>query len=243
MVTLAPEIFILLARSILTGQALMPRRSDTDKEYFLQDWFEGLLSEAGYDLQIQGRNSTPDYLVIRSGVVEGYELKSLANARPNRDPARPPCRTDVDFNSSIPCGQFVKKRNHRLPRGVTLVDGTILRSYYLFVLYESYDASQVQGIALVLADGDFLNSDLELAEGHRNVSEGRFGSYGDAFIRTRKMYRFPNPLTEPDFRYRTVFITQDSDLDLGGKLQLLVVKRKIEVTTSIERIFYAYEAL
>ena len=242
MATLATEVFALLARSISSGQALMPRRSDTDKEYFLQDWFEGLLSKSGCALQVQGRNSTPDYLVARAGIVEGYELKSLANVRPCRDPTYPPCRTDVDFNSSIPCGRFIKKRNHRLPGGISIADGSALRSYYLFVLYEPYDALHLQGIALVLADGDFLNNDLELAEGHRNISEGGFGSYGDAFIRTRKMYRFPNPLTDLDFRYRTVFVTQDAGLDRGDKLRLMATKEKIEVRTGMERTFYAYEA-
>jgi hypothetical protein len=118
-----------------------------------------------------------------------------------------------------------------------------LRSYYLFVLYEPYDALHLQGIALVLADGDFLNNDLELAEGHRNISEEGFGSYGDAFIRTRKMYRFPNPLTDPDFRYRTVFVTQDVGLDRGGELHFLVTKKKIEIRTGVERTFYAYEVV
>jgi hypothetical protein len=244
MVTLAPDIFFLLAHSVATEQALMKRRSETDKEYFLQDWFDELLSNVGYTLQIQGRNSTPDYLVIKDGAIEGYELKSLMNTRHDRDPAHAPCRTDVDFNSSIPCGRFVKKRNHRLPRGIEIADDTVLQSYYLFVLYEPLDTLHVQGIALVLAAGDYLNNDLDLAEGHRNVSEGGFGSYGDAFIRTRKMYRFPNPLADPDFRYRTIFVTQDAELENEhprGKLRLTAIKKKTEVKTGIEHAFFAYE--
>jgi hypothetical protein len=235
--TLAPDIFKLLAAAIASRQALMSRRSDTDKEYFLQDWFAGLLAVAGYGLRVQGRNSTPDFLVVRDGVVEGYELKSLANVRSDRNPARPPCRADVDFNSGIPCGRFIKKRTHRLPDEVTVSDGAVLRSYYLFVLYEPVEALRVQGIAMVLADGDFLNNDLELAEGHLNVSEEGFGSYGDAFIRTRKMYRFPNPLTDPDFRYRTLLVTQEQT----GSLRLVARKQKTEVKTGVARTFYAYE--
>ena len=91
MITLSPDIFLLLASSILSEQAVMRRRNSTDKEYFLQDWFEGLLANAGYALQVQGRNSTPDYLIWGSGVVEGYELKSLMNRRSDRDPTRSPC--------------------------------------------------------------------------------------------------------------------------------------------------------
>jgi hypothetical protein len=250
MTTLALEVFTLLARAIVSGQALMTRRSEADKEYFLQDWFAGLLMEAGYGLQVQGRNSTPDFLVARAGIVEGYELKSLANVRSDRDPTYPPCRTDVDFNSSIPCGRFVKKRTHRLPRGIAVPDDTTLRSYYLFALYEPVDTLHLRGIALVLADGDFLNNDLELAEGHRTVSEEGFGSYGDAFIRTRKMYRFPNPLTDPDFRYRTLFVSQDAGLEgaIGGpvtvgQLRRVVEKQKTEVKTGVKRVFYAYEVV
>ncbi len=218
------------------------RRSENDKEYFVQDWFEGLLSAAGYTMQAQGRNSKPDFLLAQAEIVEGYELKSLANVRPKRDPNRPPCRTDVDFNSSIPCGRFIKKHSHRLPAGVEVTDGTVLCGYYLFVLYEPRDTLHVEGIALVLTDGDFLNNDLALAEGHRNVSEGHFGSYGDAFIRTRKMYRFPNPLTEPDFRYRVVFVTPEAGLEKTGALRFLATKTKQEVQTGLERVFYAYEA-
>ena len=149
--------------------------------------------------------------------------------------------TDVDFNSSIPCGRFVKKSSHRLPQGAEATDGDVLRSYYLFALYEPQDDMHVTGIALALVDGDYLNNDLALAEGHRNVSKRGFGSYGDAFIRTRKMYRFPNPLADPDFRYRTVFTTQEAGLEQKAKLHLAVTKEKTEVKTQIKRRFYVYE--
>ncbi|MCI0397147.1 MAG: hypothetical protein L0322_19705 [Chloroflexi bacterium] len=221
----------------------MVRRSPVDKEFFLQDWFVEQLLGAGYALRAQGRNSTPDYLVARRQVIEGYELKALANVRSGRDPRYPPCRTDVDFNSRIPCGRLVKKPNHLLPDGLAVTDNSILRCYYLFTLYEPVDDLHVQGVAFVLVDGDYLNNDLELAEGHLNISERNFGSYGDAFVRIRKMYRFPNPLTEPDFRYRTVFVTQDAALDQNDELRLVSLKRKIEVKTDIVRTFYIYEAV
>lgn len=222
----------------------MLRRSLTDKEFFVQDWFEALLSSSGYAYQAQGRNSTPDYLVKHLNTAEGYEVKSLANVRTDRNPAHAPCRTDVDFNSSIPCGYFVKKRTHRLPEGIAIPDGTTLRKYYLFVLYEPLDAIRLQGIAFVLADGNYLNNDLALAEGHRNVSEGKFGSYGDAFVRVRQMYRFPNPLTEPDFRYRMAFVTQDPGLDQEySELRFVAGRRKTELKTGIEQTFYVYEVV
>jgi len=91
------------------------------------------------------------------------------------------------------------------------VGDNVLRCYYAFVLYEKIPRSalKVKGVALALVDGNFLNRDFDLAVSHENTSEGGFGSYGDAFIRTRKMYRFPNPLTFSAFRYRTVFVTED----------------------------------
>ena len=71
--TLAPDIFMRLARPIQSGQAIMKKRSPTDKEYFVQDWFEKRLRDAGYTVEIQGRNSTPDFIVIQNGIIEGYE--------------------------------------------------------------------------------------------------------------------------------------------------------------------------
>jgi hypothetical protein len=243
--TLGPDVFIALATEMTRGRAIMQRRSETDKEYFLQDWFEQTLQRAGYELRIQGRNSTPDFIVAREEIAEGFELKSLAHQREERNPGFPPCRTDVDFNSSIPCGRFVKKKNHRLPTGTSVTDGTVLRSYYLFVLYEPLEPLaelQVQGISMVLTDGDFLNNDLELAESHVNVSQGGFGSYGDAFIRIRKMYRFPNPLTEPDFRYRVMLVTQDDELGSAWPgLQHIGSKEKVEVKTGKVCTFHTYE--
>lgn len=196
--TFGPQIFVLLAKAIQTGRAVMTRREPQDKEFFVQDWIEKTLKGA-YIIEQQGRNSHPDYVLKKKEIVEGLEIKSLENARSGRrDTKTAPCRTDVDFNSCIPCGK-VK------------VGGNVLRCYYAFVLYEKIPRStlKVNGVALALADGNFLNRDFDLAVAHTNTSESGFGSYGDAFVRTRKMYRFPNPLTFPAFRYRTVFVTED----------------------------------
>jgi len=170
----------------------MTRRSASDKEYFVQDWFAARL-RASYDIKPLGRNSHPDFLITANGVTEGFELKALANVHPGkRDRTQQPCRTTVDFNSTVPCGRFI--------RG----DQT-LQCYYLFLLYEEAgdrEGLQVDGIALTIAHGNLLNHDLRIAQSHKNTSEGNFGSYGDGLIRTRKMYLFPNPLTHPRLRYR-----------------------------------------
>lgn len=197
--TFGPDLFIALSKPIAEGRARMTRRSSSDKEYFVQDWIESQL-EGKYQITKQGRNSHPDYILSSGDQAEGLEVKSLENQRgDNRDPSRVPCRSDVDFNSCVPCG-LIKLKDKKL------------RCYYAFVLYESDPISDlhVSGIALALVDGNFLNRDFDLAAGHLNISKGGFGSYGDAFIRTRKMYRFPNPLTIPQFRYKNVFVTEST---------------------------------
>lgn len=184
----------------------MTRRSTSDKEYFVQDWIESQLEEK-YEIFKQGRNSHPDYILSAGEQAEGLEVKSLENQRRgNRDPSVVPCRTDVDFNSCVPCG-LIKFKDKKL------------RCYYAFVLYESDPDSplNVDGITIALVDGNFLNRDFDLAVGHRNISKGGFGSYGDAYIRTRKMYRFPNPLTLPPFRYKNVLLTE-ATYSTPGKL-------------------------
>lgn len=194
--TFGPDLFIALSKPIAEGRARMTRRSSSDKEYFVQDWIESQL-EGKYQLTKQGRNSHPDYILSAGDQAEGLEVKSLENRGVGRDPSAAPCRNDVDFNSSVPCG-LIKLKDKKI------------RCYYAFVLYESDPASDlhVNGIAIALVDGNFLNRDFDLSAGHRNISKGGFGSYGDAFIRTRKMYRFPNPLTIPQFRYKNVFVTE-----------------------------------
>ncbi|MFN3467425.1 MAG: hypothetical protein ACK4WF_06950 [Candidatus Brocadiales bacterium] len=214
------NIFSLLAKPIVAGKAKMKRRSSTDKEYFAQDWIEEQLQKH-FQIHRQGRNSHPDYILTSGDVSQGLEVKSLeCRQKDTKNLETTPCRTDVDFNSCIPCGlvQFKGKR---------------LKCYYAFVLYESdtKSALHVDGIAITIVDGNFLNRDFDLAVGHRNISEGGFGSYGDAFIRTRKMYRFPNPLTHPQFRYKNVLVTEfplDTPTTFG--LKAMPVVQKIDKT-------------
>lgn len=57
-----------------------------------------------------------------------------------------------------------------------------------------------------------------------HLSKGGFGSYGDAYIRTRKMYRFPNPLTLPQYRYKNILVTE-ATYPTPGKLGLKLLDR------------------
>ena len=49
--------------------------------------------------------------------------------------------------------------------------------------------------SISVAHGDLINADHVLADEHLNVAVHDFGSFGDGFIRNRKMYVFPHPIT------------------------------------------------
>ena len=46
-----------------------------------------------------------------------------------------------------------------------------------------------------MVHADLVNADHLVADEHINVAIRQFGSYGDGFIRNRKMYVFPHPIT------------------------------------------------
>ena len=54
---------------------LIRQVSSTDKEFHFQNWFEDRLKETGFNYEIAGRNSYPDFRIV--SVTEGYELKAL----------------------------------------------------------------------------------------------------------------------------------------------------------------------
>lgn len=127
---------------------------------------------SGLVLQENGRNSYPDFWATRGALREGYEIKSLAFARGK------PARKDIDFNSTIPTG---------------LKEGSPI--FLAFFLYTGSGESPRDVHSHVLAHADFINADHELAERHANRAIRGFGSYGDGFIRDRKMYVMPHPLS------------------------------------------------
>lgn len=167
--TNATKIFLQMVRAARRGEHMKPR-SANDKEYFAQDWFAARLRAAGVDFEQQGRNSYPDFLV-HTAPSEGYEVKSL------RFDKGKPARKDIDFNSTIPSG---KK------------DG---RDVFLaFFLYEGTGKAARSAHTISLAHADLINADHGVADEHLNVAVHEFGSYGDGFIRNRKMYVFPHPV-------------------------------------------------
>jgi hypothetical protein len=156
-------VFYCCVSAIRDGR-LIRRASLQDKEFHFQDWVETRLDEAGLNYERGGRNSYPDFRMVR--FAEGYEVKGLAY--PGRE-------VTYDCNSQLPTG------NHN---GRTI--------FYVFGRYPAKsDGDAYPVLDLVICHGDFLNAEHNYVHKNRNVRG--FGSYGDIMIRDRKMYVAPTP--------------------------------------------------
>lgn len=182
--THAVNVFVEMVGACRRRIAMNPR-SANDKEYFAQDWFIDRLNAVGVPSAQQGRNSYPDFWVGDTDLREGYEVKSLAFTHGR------PARSDIDFNSTIPSGRK---------------NGSDV--FLVFFLYTGAGADARPVHSISLAHGDLLNADHGLADEHLNVAVHNFGSYADGFIRNRKMYVFPHPIT--------------TDTDGLGRMRLIV---------------------
>jgi hypothetical protein len=209
--TLVIEVFCEMASACRQGKRMRPR-SANDKEYFAQDWFIDRLKALKVEFVQQGRNSYPDFWVGPEGHPEGYEIKSLAFT------GTKPARKDIDFNSTIPSGQ-------RQGRDVFLV----------FFLYTGSGTEPRPVHSISVAHGDLLNADHALADEHINVAVHNFGSYADGFIRNRKMYVFPHPITiDPDGvgRHRLIvpnaWGVRDKRLQKAGTIERVIASRTVE---------------
>lgn len=146
------------------GGNLIHRGNRQDKEFHFQNWVRARLRETGSPHETGGRNSYPDFRMVRS--TEGLEVKGLAY--PGRE-------VNYDCNSQTPSGSH---------NGRTI--------YYVFGRYPAKpDGNSYPVLDLVICHGDFLNADHEYV--HKNKSIKGFGSYGDIMIRDRKMYVAPTP--------------------------------------------------
>jgi hypothetical protein len=159
----AAAVFRRCVEVIRAGE-LIVRETEKDKEFHFQNWFQTRLVESKLLYDQGGRNSYPDFKLVKQ--TEGFEIKGLAY--PGRD-------ANFDSNSQVPTG---------LHNGRTI--------YYVFGRYpKKPDGNRYPVVDLVLCHGDFLNADHEYE--HRNKNVKGFGSYGDLMIRDRKMYVVPTP--------------------------------------------------
>lgn len=143
---------------------MIERVSSSDKEFHFQHWFRDRLQSVGENIEAGGRNSYPDFRMVK--YTEGFEIKGLAY--PGRE-------ASFDSNSQLPTGHH---------NGRTI--------YYVFGRYPKLpDGDAYPVLDLVICHGDFLNADRE--PHRRNKSVKGFGSYGDILIRARRMYVVPTP--------------------------------------------------
>jgi hypothetical protein len=77
----------------MRNNVLIRRESRTDKEYHFQNWFRKRLKETGFKFECGGRNTYPDFCIVKA--TDGFELKGLAY--PGRD-------ASFDSNSQVPTG-------------------------------------------------------------------------------------------------------------------------------------------
>ena len=161
--SLTSLVFKECVRAIRSGE-LIEREGRSDKEFHFQNWFKARLQQIGENFDEPGRNTYPDFRLVR--YPEGYELKGLAY--PGRE-------VDYDCNSQVPCGIH----NGR-------------QVYYVFGRYPKIpDGNRFPVLDLVMCHGSFLNADNTYV--HKNKSFRGFGSYGDILVRDRKMYVAPTP--------------------------------------------------
>ena len=181
----ASFLFKECVRAIQRGE-LIEREGRSDKEFHFQNWFKRRLEAVGLNFDSPGRNSYPDFRLVR--FAEGFELKGLAY--PGRE-------ADYDCNSQVPCGEH----NGR-------------QVFYVFGRYPvNPDGNRYPVLDLVLCHGSFLNADNIYV--HRNRSFRGFGSYGDILVRDRKMYVAPTPfaLAEGTAHRRTLIVPEDHGVD------------------------------
>lgn len=187
------DVFGKCVEAIQHGE-LIESVSAKDKEFHFQNWFQKRLKFLGLFFETSGRNTYPDFRMVKS--TDGFEVKGLA--WPGRE-------RDYDCNSQVPTGYH----NGR-------------QIFYVFGRYPA-DLSQYPAkrggrrrypvIDLVICHGDFLNADHNYV--HKNKSVKGFGSYGDIMIRDRKMYVAPTPfaLTEGTTGLMTLILPKGMEAD------------------------------
>lgn len=196
-------VFTCCAEAIRAG-TLIKRESSRDKEFHFQNWFRDRLTETGLHFDQGGRNSYPDFRMVKT--TDGYELKGLAY--PGRD-------ASFDSNSQVPTG---------LHNGRSI--------YYVFGRYPNDpDGDTYPVLDLVVCHGDFLNADHDYV--HQNKSIKGFGSYGDLLIRDRKMYVVPTPFRLLDNVAHLQTLVLPADVKPGRKFVQVGDLRRVEAAEMV----------
>ena len=187
--------------SAIRNGVLIEREGQRDKEFHFQNWFKERLDEIGEAYDEPGRNTYPDFKLVR--YTEGYELKGLAY--PGRE-------ADYDCNSQVPRGEH----NGR-------------QVFYVFGRYpDKPDGNRYPVLDLVICHGSFLNADNTYV--HKNKSFRSFGSYGDILVRDRKMYVAPTPfaLAEGTAHHRTLILPAEMNVEDGVFEISTLTRREVE---------------
>lgn len=179
----------------------------------------------------------PDFVLEHKGIRLGIECKSLAASRQFMETRQGvPCRTTIDFNSTVPCGRenYKGKFKH-----YAFLKGQPITTFYALGLYGKVEGED-RVLSFLLVDGNYINRDFTLHQEHRNTSRGGFGSYGDGRIRERKMYIFPNPLTDQDLVGSIALVMEQADLPTTFP-QLVQTTTKVRRTPAGEEYpFFVY---
>jgi hypothetical protein len=123
-----------------------------------------------------------------------------------------PARSDYDSNSTIPSG---RKEDRDI--------------FLMFFLYTGTGANPRPVHTLSLAHADLINCDYAVADAHLNPAVHDFGSYGDGFIRNRKMYVFPHPVTLDSSAVGKLRLIVPSEWNISdpGLVRIKQIERKI----------------
>lgn len=219
------QLFIPLARSL--QQEPQPPMGDSFEEWLFwlipaQEKYrssrqgvakveaEASASSPLFDLVLwQSLLEYPDFVLEREGSYLGIECKSLEASAPFLEMGQGmPCRTTIDFNSTVPCGQ--ERYRGKFVQYAPL-RGQAIPVFYALGLYGEVDGED-RVLSVLFVDGNYINRDCSLHQAHRNISRDGFGSYGDGGIRERKMYIFPNPMTDPDLVGTVSLVAEGDDL-------------------------------
>jgi hypothetical protein len=197
-------VFRACADAVKSG-LLIRRESRSDKEFHFQNWFRDRLASTGLNSESAGRNTYPDFRMVK--FTEGYEVKGLAY------PGR---WANYDANSQVPCGEH----NGR-------------QIFYVFGRYPTNpDGDTYPVLDLVLCHGDFLNATRDYL--HKNKSVKGFGSYGDIMIRDRKMYVAPTPFGLTTGTAHTVTLILPADMPVEADFVKVGVLTRRETSELIK---------